>query len=241
MKGLNAIITGAGGGIGREIAKALAKKGVRLILLGGKNTAKLSETEAAVKSVARVRVKSYPADITDGAALNTALNKAVKDFGGVDILINNAGVAYSAPFEETPEDVFDNIVNVNFRAPVNLTRLALPYLRKSKRASIINVTSVVAHNGYPLQSAYTASKHALLGFTKSLAAELYKDGIRVHSVAPGGVWTDMIKIARPDLTGEGMIQPTDVANAVLFLLENRTDAVIDEISLHRSGKQPFLS
>ena len=241
MKGLNAIITGAGGGIGREIAKALAKKGVRLILLGGKNTAKLSETEAAVKSVARVRVKSYPADITDGAALNTAFDKAVKDFGGVDILINNAGVAYSAPFEETPEDVFDNIVNVNFRAPVNLTRLALPYLRKSKRASIINVTSVVAHNGYPLQSAYTASKHALLGFTKSLAAELYKDGIRVHSVAPGGVWTDMIKIARPDLTGEGMIQPTDVANAVLFLLENRTDAVIDEISLHRSGKQPFLS
>ena len=98
---------------------------------------------------------------------------------------------------------------------------------------------MVAHNGYPLQSAYTASKHALLGFSKSIAAELYNQGIRVHVISPGGVYTDMIKTARPDLTGEDMIMPEDIAETVLFLLKNRTNAVIDEIRLHRAAKEPF--
>ena len=159
---------------------------------------------------------------------------------GVDILINNAGLAFSAPVEDTDMQTFDKIMALNFRAPVLITKEALFYLTKSKRASIINIASVVAHNGYPLQSAYSASKHALLGFTKSLAAELFSKGIRVHVISPGGVYTDMIKIARPDLTSEGMIMPEDVAETVLFLLKNRTNAVIDEISLHRVGKQPFL-
>ena len=115
-----------------------------------------------------------------------------------------------------------------------------PFLRKSSGASVINIASVVAHAGYPNQSIYTASKHALLGMTKSIAAEYFKDNIRVHAVSPGGVYTDMVKIARPDLTGEGMIMPEDIADIVHFLLANRTNAVIDEILVHRAGKEPFL-
>ena len=91
-----------------------------------------------------------------------------------------------------------------------------------------------------MQSVYTASKHALLGFTKSLAQEVFEDGIRVHAISPGGVYTDMIKISRPDLTGEGMIMPEDIAETVMFLIKNRTNAVIDEILLHRVNKTPFL-
>ena len=179
----------------------------------------------------------YPCDLTDDKSVISLFKKAAKN--GVDVLINNAGLAYSAPVENTDMQTFDRIMKVNFRAPVLLTKEALPYLRLSKRASIINIASVVAHNGYPLQSAYTASKHALLGFTKSIAAELYNQGIRVHVISPGGVYTDMIKTARPDLTGEDMIMPEDVADTVLFLLKNRTNAVIDEIRLHRAAKQPF--
>ena len=149
-------------------------------------------------------------------------------------------MAYNADFCKTAIEVYDKIMNINARVPYLLTQYAMSYLEKSDRASVINIASVVAHAGYPHQSAYTASKHALLGFTKSLAQEVFEKGIRVHAISPGGVYIDMIKIARPDLTADGMIMPKDVADTVMFLLENRTNAVIDEIIMHRSGKPPFL-
>lgn len=103
----------------------------------------------------------------------------------MDILVNNAGMAYNAKFEETGEEVFERIMRINVKVPYFLTQAALPYLRRSKSASVINISSVVGHAGYPLQSAYAASKHAVLGFTKSLAAEVYGEGIRVHAISPG--------------------------------------------------------
>ena len=99
---------------------------------------------------------------------------------------------------------------------------------------------MVGHAGYPLQSAYAASKHAILGFSKSLASEVYKDGVRVHVICPGGVYTDMVKVARPDLTGEGMISAEEIAEIIRFLLTCRGNAVIDEIKVHRVNKEPFL-
>ena len=126
----------------------------------------------------------------------------------------------------------------NVRAPFILIRSALPHLRKA-RGRVINIASVVAHKGYPLQSAYAASKHALLGLSKSLANELYEDGVRVHVISPGGVYTDMAKVARPDLSPDGLISAAEVADAVMFLLSLDKNAVIDEICLHRQGKAPF--
>ena len=122
-----------------------------------------------------------------------------------------------------------------FATPLRPTMSPWPTLHRA-----FVVRRIVAHSGYPYQSAYTASKHALLGLTKSLANEVYKDGIRVHAISPGGVYTDMVKISRPDLTGEGMISPKEIADIVEFLLKNRGNAVIDEIIVHRIGKEPFL-
>ena len=122
-----------------------------------------------------------------------------------------------------------------------LHRKALPFLKKSASPTVINLASVVAHAGYPLQSVYTASKHALLGLTKSFAREYYQDGIRVHAICPGGVYTDMVKISRPDLSPEGMIMPDEIADIVRFLVENRGNAVIDEVLVHRVNKEPFLT
>lgn len=239
LQGYKVLLTGASGGIGKAIAKTLAAQGAELILFGGTNEVKLENVAKKIKTeFPDARLKYIPCDLTDDIALKNAYSE-IKD-ERIDALINNAGVGYGGSFEKTDMATFDKIMAINFRAPVALTKLVLPNVKMSDKGTIINIASVVAHNGYPDQSAYVASKHALLGFSKSLAAELYRQGIRVHVVSPGGVYTDMIKITRPDLTGEDMIMPEDVANAVLFLLGNRTNAVIDEIRMHRANKQPFL-
>ena len=109
----------------------------------------------------------------------------------------------------------------------------------SDHAAIVNISSSLGHKGYAGQSAYAASKHALRGMSKAIANELYTEGIRVHTVCPDGVYTDMLSVARPDLTSEGMIMPDDVAETILFLLQYRTNAVIDEINIRREGKPPY--
>jgi NAD(P)-dependent dehydrogenase (short-subunit alcohol dehydrogenase family) len=233
------MVTGAGGGIGKEICLSLAKEGARIILFGGRNIDKLKTCAEEIRALG-ASCSLYCGDITDDATREDLFNKAMLEHGELDVLINNAGVAHNELFESTSKETFDNIMNINVRAPYMLTQLAIPYLKKSNRASIINLSSVVAHAGYAGQSAYVASKHALLGFTKSLASEVYKDGIRVHAVSPGGVYTDMVKVSRPDLTPDGMIMPNEIADIVMFLLKNRGNAVIDEVLVHRLNKEPFL-
>ena len=243
-----AVITGAGSGIGRETAILLAKKGLNIFLFGGRDVSKLETTAELVrKEGAECSVLS--GDITQTDFIEQGALFAEK-LGGADILINNAGMAFNAPYEQTDYKTFDKIMNLNVKAPYFIIQNFLSQLKKSSyatiinicsdRASIINIASVVSHAGYTGQSAYVASKHALLGLTKSLATEVYQDGIRVHAISPGGVYTDMVKIARPDLTDEGMIKPQEIADIVAFLIENRGNAVIDEIIVHRVNKQPFL-
>ena len=239
LKDKVALITGAGGGIGRETALALAKEGATVILFGGRNAYKLDQTANEINKIGG-NCKVVCGDITDINNLDKAFLTAVKGFDKIDILINNAGVAHNTKVENVTESEFDNIMNINVKAPYFLTQKTLPFLRKSQGATIINIASVVAHAGYENQSVYTASKHALLGFTKSLALELHKENIRVHAISPGGVYTDMIKVSRPDLSSEGMIMPQDIVDIIMFILTHRTNAVIDEVLVHRVGKPPFL-
>lgn len=233
-----AIITGGGGGIGSAVAVRLAKEKAKIVLLGGNNLEKLEKTKALVEEYSDCLV--LPGNLTQLSVVKEGVKKVVEHFGGVDILINNAGMALNCPFEEVGETQFDKIMDINVKAPFFLTQEAMPYLKQSTAASIINVSSVVGHAGYPYQSAYVASKHAILGFTKSLAREYYNQNIRVHAISPGGVYTDMVSVARPDLSDEGMIMPEDIAEIVYFLLSSRNNAVIDEILVHRVNKEPFL-
>ena len=233
-----AFVTGASGGIGKEICIALASEKVKVVLFGGNNVERLTQTANCIKELGG-ECEVFAGNLTNATELESLFESAIKKVGGIDILINNAGLAQGKPFEQISIDEFDAIMNLNVRVPFLLTQKALPYLEKSNSASVVNVASVVAHEGYPNQSIYTASKHALLGMTKSLAKEVYKKGIRVHAVSPGGVYTDMIKITRPDLTPEGMPTAKDVADIIIFLIKNRTNAVIDEIRFHRASKEPF--
>ena len=232
LGGKTALVTGGGGGIGREIAARLKATGANVAICG-RNVEKL---EAAAHAIGGAL--TLPGDLLDDTYVQSCVDRTVETFGGLDILINNAGVALSKPFGETTIEDFDRVMATNVRAPFILIRSALPHLRKA-RGRVINIASVVAHKGYPLQSAYAASKHALLGLSKSLANELYEDGVRVHVISPGGVYTDMAKVARPDLSPDGLISAAEVADAVMFLLSLDKNAVIDEICLHRQGKAPF--
>ncbi len=233
-----AVITGAGGGIGRAIAQKLAKENMKIILLGGTRIENLNKTAELVKEYGG-SAEIYPGDLTDTAILLKLAEEIMQKYQ-VDVLINNAGVAMNGEFEKVTEQQYDRIMNINAKTPYFLTQKLLPQIKKSNHATVINICSVVGHAGYPLQSAYVASKHAMLGFTKSLASEVFRDGVRVHAISPGGVYTDMIKVSRPDLSDKGMILPEDIAEIVWFFLANRGNAVIDEIVVHRLGKEPFL-
>ena len=232
LTGKTALVTGAGGGIGREIAARLKAAGANVAICG-RNTEKLAAAAREIGGALQL-----PGDLLDVEYVQSCVGKTVETFGGLDILVNNAGITLSRPFEETTLEEFERVMNTNVRAPFLLARRALPHLRRTQ-GRIVNIASVVAHKGYPLQSAYAASKHALLGLSKTLANELYKDGVRVHVVSPGGVYTDMAKLARPDLEPEGLIAAGEVADAVMFLLSLDKNAVVDEICMHRQGKAPF--
>ena len=216
----------------------LAENKVKIVLLGGNNIQNLSETERIVSQY--TDCLTLKGDLTDMKFIESSINIIAEKFSKIDILINNAGMALSCPFEDVSEQEFDKILQINTKVPFFLTQKSIPYLKKSDAATIINISSVVGHLGYPLQSAYAASKHALIGFTKSLANEYFKDKIRVHAISPGGVYTDMVKIARPDLSDEGMIKPEEIADIVYFFLSNRGNAIVDEIIVHRVNKEPFL-
>jgi 3-oxoacyl-[acyl-carrier protein] reductase len=183
LKGKAAVIPGGGGGIGKAIAVSLAEEGVKLALCGGHNLSRLNAAaDAARERGADVFV--LPGDLADMAFLEGCIGQAAAHFGQLDILINNAGIALNAPFEATTADELDRIFAVNVKAPFVLCQKALPYLRRSAHAAIVNIASVVAHKGYVNQAAYAASKHALLGFSKSLAAEVFAQGTACTYLPP---------------------------------------------------------
>ena len=218
---------------------------MKITTVGRKCTIRASFKEHAEKKLKKVangrECLILPGDICDDDYIKEVAEKTVSVYGGVDVLINNAGIAHSKSIEEISMEEYDRIMDTNARAPFLLCKTMLPYLKESSSGTIINIASVTAHRGYALQSVYSASKHALLGFSKALSKECYREGVRVHVISPGAVFTDMIRISRPDLTGEGMLLPEDIAETVLYLIKMRKSAAVaDEIRLHRESKEPFM-
>ena len=165
--------------------------------------------------------------------------QTINAFGRLDIVINNAGLGIYDSVEKTTTETWDQLLNVNARGPFILCREAISHLRKQDRSFIVNVSSVVGVRGYANQSAYTASKHALMGFSKALAKEVQADGIRVHVLLPGGVDTDMLSLARPDLDKSVLMKPQEIAEWVLFLVTRQGNATIDEVLIRREASVPW--
>ncbi len=233
-----AIVTGASRGIGRAVGVALGSEGATVVL-SGRVEAELVQTASLVRE-AGGRAEVIPAELADERAIKDLVAKTSERFGRLDILVNNAGITHSAPLEQTRTEDLDRCWAVNARAPFLLCREALPLLRQAERATIVNISSVVGVKGYPLQSAYTASKHALRGISIALAEELRGSNVRVHVLCPGGVDTEMVSRVRPDIDKGDLIGPGEIAELVLYLVTHRGNAVVDELHIRRATASPWF-
>ncbi len=202
-----AVITGAGQGSGRAIAQRLAQDGIHALLVG-RTASKLQDTAEAI-AAAGGEATARALDVTDDAAV--AGFGAELDGKTLDILINCAGDWLISPLADTSNAQLDHILRVNLRAPYILSRVLLPNLRRSDNASIINIGSLVTAISAPMVSAYTAAKAGLQGMTKSLAAELKPDRIRVVMISPGPADTPMRAAASPGIDKSILVQPETIA------------------------------
>ncbi|MHC4694155.1 MAG: SDR family oxidoreductase [Planctomycetota bacterium] len=233
-----AIVTGASRGIGKAISLALAKEAATVVL-AARAIDKMNET-AKLITAAGGKAQIIPTELTDENSIKNLVKATGERFGRLDILINNAGVTHSAKLQETLTEDLDRCFNINARAPFILCREALPLLNKAEAAYIINIASVVGVKAYPLQSAYTASKHALRGMTMALAEETRGTNIRVHLLCPGGVDTELVQNVRPDIKKQDLMQPEEIAELVLYLLTHRGNAVVDELHIRRAASTPWF-
>jgi NAD(P)-dependent dehydrogenase (short-subunit alcohol dehydrogenase family) len=238
LSGKVSIVTGASRGVGRAVSVALAKEGATVVLAAraADKLKQVAEQVVAAGGTPEIVIT----DLKDKGSIKKLVETARRLFGRLDILVNNAGVTHSAALEETATEDWDRLFAVNSRAPFILCREALPLLRKAELAHIINICSIVGVKCYPLQSAYTASKHALRGMTKSLAEELRGTSVRVHLICPGGVDTDMIREIRPDIKKEDLMQPEEIAELVVYLVTHKGNAVIDELRVRRAAAPPWF-
>ncbi len=238
LAGKVAIVTGASRGIGRAISVALAQE-TATIVLAARSIRQLQNTaEQVTKAGGQARIVHV--ELTGEQSIRNLIQVTGEKLGRLDILVNNAGVTHSAELEKTSTEDWQRCISINARAPFILCREALPLLKKSQAAHIINIASVVGVKGYPLQSAYTASKHALRGMTMSLAEELRGSNIRVHLLCPGGVDTDMVDRVRPDIAKDELIKPEEIAELVLYLVTHKGNAVVDELRIRRATSAPWF-
>lgn len=238
LTGLTALVTGASRGIGRCIAMRLASEKVNLILAATREQS-LQKVADLIRE-AGGQATCLACDLSRPADIPKFVSQAAACYGGLDILINNAGWSVRKPLVETTDEEWGMCFAVNATAPFILARECFEYLKESAHATIVNIGSVVGHKGYLSQGAYGASKHALMGLSKVLAAELQPFGIRVHTINSGAVATEMIREMRPDLDPSGMIDPCYIAEMVLFLLKNRGSGVVDDIHIRRASGEPWF-
>ena len=238
LAGKVAIVTGASRGIGRAISVALAQE-TATIVLAARSIQELQNTAEQVKKAGGV-AHIIHVELTEEQSIRNLVQVTGEKLGRLDVLVNNAGVTHSAELEQTSTDDWQRCISINARAPFILCREALPLLKKSQAAHIINIASVVGIKGYPLQSAYTASKHALRGMTISLVEELRGSNIRVHLLCPGGVDTDMVDRVRPDIAKDELIKPQEIAELALYLVTHKGNAVVDELRIRRATSAPWF-
>ncbi len=194
----NALITGSTSGIGLAIARACAQSGLNVTLNGLGDPGEIEAQRAAIECDYGVRAFYSGADMRDGAAIAAMVRDTTEWMGGVDVLVNNAGIQFVSPVEDFPPEKWDQIIAINLSAAFHATRAVVPQMKGRRWGRIINTASAHALVASPFKSAYVAAKHGIAGFTKSVALELATFGITVNSICPGYVWTPLVEKQIPD-------------------------------------------
>jgi 3-oxoacyl-[acyl-carrier protein] reductase len=229
LKGKNAIITGAGKGIGKAIAIALAQEGVNVGLLA-RTQSDLTNLADELKQY-EVKVSYSTVDVSDIEAVNTAVLHIKEELGAIDILINNAGIASFGKFLELEPAKWEEIVKVNLFGAYYTARAVLPEMIERQTGDIINISSTAGKNGSAATSAYSASKFALIGMSESLMQEVRKHNIRVSTLLPSTVASDMAKdLKLTDGNPEKVMQPVDIAELIIVQLKLNRRIFIKESS-----------
>ena len=190
LRNKNVIITGASSGIGFAAARRFAEEGANLVL-AARNTKKLDELEAELKQF-NIRILKLPTDVSRISDCRNLIKETVNTLGSLDILVNNAGYTYQGEFKDVDLKEYDQIIDVNLKAPVRLTKIALPHLLQSASGRIINVASILGIIPIPTETVYSSTKFALRGFSYALADELKDTSVRVCLICPGPVDTPFI-------------------------------------------------
>lgn len=236
LKGKIAVITGAGRGIGREIAIALAREEAEVIVNYNGSEKK---AEDVVKTIQFQGGKAhlYKCDVSDFNACQIMMKDIISEFGQIDILINNAGITRDGLIMKMKEEDFDAVLNVNLKGTFNTIRHAARQMVKQRSGKIINISSVSGIMGNSGQANYSAAKAGIIGLTKAIARELGSRGITVNAIAPGFVETDMTDVLAEEVKEAAYRQillghfgkPSDIAEMAVFLASEKADYITGQV------------
>ncbi len=246
LSGRKALITGASGGIGSAIAEALARQGADVVLSGTRQGT-LDETATSISSVAKGRVQVIAANLSEAGEAENLAKKAQEAMGGIDILINNAGITRDGLMMRMKDEDWDMVMAVNLTSAMRLTRGVMRGMIKSGWGRIIQISSVVGYTGNPGQANYAASKAGITGFTKALAAEIATRGVTVNVIAPGFIETPMTEALSDEqkekLQGHIPVgrlgTPQDVASGAVYLSSDEA-SYITGATLHINGGMAMI-
>lgn len=241
LEGKVAVVTGAARGIGKAIAMKFAQEGASVAFTDLKADENFQNTEKELQALG-VKAKGYTSNAADFEDTAKVVSEIVKDFGRIDVLVNNAGITRDGLMMRMSERQWDMVINVNLKSAFNFIHAVTPIMMKQKNGSIINMASVVGVSGNAGQANYSASKAGLIGLAKSIAKELGSRGIRANAIAPGFIITDMTAQLSQEVRDEWAQKiplrrggtPEDVANAALFLASDLSGYVSGQ-TIHVCG------
>jgi NAD(P)-dependent dehydrogenase (short-subunit alcohol dehydrogenase family) len=228
LDGKAALVTGGGRGIGRAITLALADAGAA-VAVAGRNIASLEQVVAEIGGRGG-RALALPCDVADGRAVGEAVAQARDALGPILILVNNAGITASVKFTDTDDTTWERIMRVNATGPFFCCRAVVPDMIARQWGRIVNVASIAALAGLPYSAAYSASKHALLGLTRSLALELARHHITANALCPGWVETDMLRDAVASIVATTGRTPEEARASVLALSKQPRVTTAEEVA-----------
>ena len=233
LGGKVAVVTGGGRGMGAAIAQSLARLGATTVLCGRSQASLEATAKAVVEDGGKAEV--IPCDVTSFGSVEALAKRVEASFGGVDVLVNNAGVGgFGGPLHQLPSDAWEQILNTNLRGVYYAIRAFAPMMIRARDGHIINISSIAGKNALPNGAAYAASKWGLNGLSYSVAEELRSHNIRVSVICPGSTNTELSPHEGKDATK--MLQPEDVAHAVEMLVTQSPQSFVSEIILRPTQK-----